>query len=215
MTPLQVNTAARQRYNVVNDSFFADTEIYLMMDQAAQELVAEALLIERVYTTPSVASQQEYALPTNAIAVKRITYDGKKLAPFTFREDDILTIMNQAVTSTGIPSEYATWDGTVYLRPIPAVAALTIKIFAYVQPQPVTVTSTLEIPSQYHMALVNFLIAAMATKDKNYSAASFHYDLWEKDKARIKRLEHKKKRGDSFAVVKNIDIFPQTTLGNW
>jgi hypothetical protein len=214
MTPLEVNTAARQRYNAVGDDFWSDAEIYNLIYQASLELATEGLLIERTFTTSSVASQHEYDWPTNAIAIKRITYDGRKLVPFTFREDDILTNLNQAVTSTGTPSSYAVWNRVFYLRPIPSTSSLTIKVWAYVKPQAVTVSSTLEIPEEWHMPLVNPILSEMSAKNKNYVGAQYYRALWEKDVIRAKRLAKKKVIGDAFQVVKNVDLIPQTDLGN-
>lgn len=213
MTPLEVNTAARRRYNVVNDDFWSDAEIYDIIYQGCLELAAEGLLIERSFSTSSVASQQEYDWPTNAISIKRVTWNGKKLAPFTFREDDVYTVLNQVTTSSGDPSQYAVWNNVFYLRPIPSTVQ-TIKVFAYVEPQVVTVTSTLEIPTEFHMSLVDLIVSEMASKDKNYTGAQWHRSLWEKSVLRAKKLARKKLIGDAFQVVKNVDTLPQTYLGS-
>lgn|SRR3990167_2421180 len=214
MTPLELNTAARQRYNAVGDDFWSDAEIYLSIYQAACEMATEGLILEQTYTTTSVASQQEYSFPTNAISIKRITYNGKKLVPFTFREDDVLTELNAATTSTGVPTSYAIWNNIVYMRPVPSTAALTIKVFANIEPQSVTSTSTLEIPTEFQMSLVNFILSEMSAKNKNYAGAAYYRGLWEKDLIRAKKFARKKFIGDAFQVVKNVDIIPQTDLGN-
>lgn len=213
MTPLEVNTAARQRYNAVGDTFWSDPEIYSLMYQACLELTTRGLIIERVFTSTSVASQQEYDWPTNAISIKRVQYDGRKLMPYTFRDDDVLTFLNQAVTSTGIPTNYAVWNNVFYLRPIPA-SALTIKVWAYCEPQPITVATTLEIPTEFHMALVNFILSEMSAKNKNYAGAQYYQALWQQDLVRAERLARKKSTGDAFKIVKNVDAVFQTTLGN-
>ena len=213
MTPSQINTIARQRYNAVGDTFWSDQEIYDLIYHACMELANEALIIERVFTTTTVASQQEYDYPGYALAIKRVTYNGRKLVPITFREDDVLTVLNQAMTSTGTPTSYAFWNNVFYLRPIPS-SAQTLKVWAYVEPQAIAVTSTLEIPTEYHMALVNYILAEMCSKNKNYQGAEYYLTKWGQDVARIKRTERKKQRGDAFQVVKNVDIIPQTDLGN-
>ena len=214
MTPTQVNTAARLRYNATGDTFWSDAEMYDLMYQGSLQLATKGLLIERTFTTTSVASQQEYAWPSNAIAIKRAQYDGKKLAPFTFREDDVLTALHQGTTTTGVPTSYAFWNDTFYLRPIPATAALTIKVWAYVRPSPVTVSSTLEIPVEWHMDLIYFLLREMDAKNKNYQGASYYGTLWADTVARAERFAMKRKRRDALAVVKNVDVMYQTTLGN-
>lgn len=214
MSPLDINTAARQRYNAVGDTFWSDEEIYNLIYQACLELANEAFLIERTFTTSSVASQQAYDFPTNAIGVKRVTYNGKKLMPMTFREDDVTTILNQDIANTGVPSAYVMWNQALYLRPVPATSSLTIKVFAYVQPQEVSSNTDLEIPVEYQMSLVNYILAEMCAKNKNYQGAGYYRQLWDKDVLRAKRLGRKKNIGDAFNFVKNVDIIPQSDLGS-
>ena len=213
ITPQQVNTAARQRYNAVGDDFWSDEEIYNTIFQACLEFCS-ACPLEATYSTTSVANQQEYDYPTNVVAIKRITYDGRKLVPYTFREDDVSTILNQATTSTGTPDSYATWNNIIYLRPIPSTAGLTIKIFGYIEPQPVTSGSTLEIPVRYQMSLINPVLAEMAAKNKNYEGFERYRSLWEKDLMRAKKDYRLGKVGDAFQVVKNVDILAQSFMGN-
>ncbi len=214
MTPLEVNTAARRRYNATGDDFWSDAEIYDIMWQACNELATECLLIENVYTTTSVASQQQYDWPTNAIAIKRITYNGRKLVPITFREDDVLTVLNQNVTTTGTPTSYAVWDNVLYLRALPANTGDTIEVWTYNKPQVISSTSTLEIPSELHMSLVDYILGEMSAKNKNYKGAQYYANRWNGVIARAKKMVRKKLIGDGFQFVKNVDILPQTDLGN-
>lgn len=213
MTPLDINTAARQRYNAVSDDFWSDAEIYNIIYQGCCEMATEGLIIEQTYSTTSVAGQQEYSFPTNALNIKRITYDGRKLDYITFREDDILTFLNQAVTTTGTPTSYMIWNNIIYLRAIPD-SALVIKIWANIEPQSVTSSSTLELATELQMCLVNLLLSEMSAKNKNYVGAKYYRDLWDADIKRAKRLNRKRKIGDAFQVVKNVDVIPQSDLGN-
>lgn len=214
MTPLDINTAARQRYNAVGDDFWSDSEIYSMIYQACCEMATEGFIIEQTYSTVSVASQQQYTFPTNALNIKRITFDGKKLDYITFREDDVITALNQTIGDTGTPTYYASWNNILYLRPVPTTAGLTIKIWANIEPQSVTAASTLELPTELQMAVVNFILSEMSAKNKNYQGAQYYRVLWEKDLARAKRLNRRRKIGDAFQVVKNVDVMIQSDLGN-
>ncbi len=214
MTPLEINTAARQRYNAVSDDFWSDAEMYTTMYQGCCEMATEGLIIEQTYTNTSVANQQEYSFPTNALNIKRMTYNGRKLACITFIEDDILTVLNQATTTTGVPTSYAIWNNIVYLRPIPSTSSLTIKVWANIEPQSISSSSTLEIPTEFQVCLVNLLLSEMSAKNKNYQGASYYRALWEKDIMRMKKFARKRKIGDAFQFVKSVDIVPQTDLGN-
>lgn len=213
MSPDDINTAARQRYNAVGDDFWSNQEVFYMIYQACCEMATEGLIIEQTYSTVSVANQQQYSFPTNAMNIKRITYDGRKLDCITFREDDVLTVLNQATVATGVPSCYMIWNDIIYLRPIPSTAALTIKIWSNIQPQLVASGTTIEIPDVFEMSIVNFILSEMSAKNKNYAGSAYYRNLWEKDLINIRKFARKRKIGDAFQIVKNVDIIPQSDLG--
>lgn len=212
MTLTELITMARQRHNSVGDDFWSDEEIRGLIFSACIEMAREAFVIEGVYSTTTVASQQQYTYPTSTIAIKRVTYDGIKLQPITFREDDQITGNNAATTSTGTPQYYAVWNDTIYLRPTPAAAA-TLEIFSYNEPQAITSVSTLEIPTQYHIDIVDYLLSAMSAKEKNFEGATYWRDQWDKRLAKIKAHERKRLRRDSFTNVNDIDSMSESFIG--
>ena len=212
MTPTEIETAARNKYNAIGDSFFSQEEVLDLMLQACNELARDCFMIQATYTTSTVASQQEYSYPTNTIAIKRITYDGKKLKQITFREDDSITGLNQSTTATGTPQYYFVWNETISLRPIPSSVA-TLKIYSFNEHSAITTSSTLEIPSQFHMDIVDFIVSEMAAKDSNFTAAKYYSDRWEKKKLDAKRWVRKQFRGDSFSVVQDEDQMIEGYLG--
>lgn len=213
MTPAQIEAAARNKYNSTGDTFYSSTEIVDYIYQAQLELAQICPIIEATYSTTSVAGQQEYTYPTNMSIPKRVTFDGRKLQPFTFRDDDTMTGLNSASTSTGIPEEYAIWNRTLYLRPIPATDGLTIEILSINEPQPMTVASQLEVPSLFHMDIVDFVVAQMAYKDENYAAGDRIMKKWESAKMRAKAWCQRRKRGDSFATVQTEEQHASTQFG--
>lgn len=212
MTPDQVIEYARQQYNAVSDSFFVPTEMYRLLWSAQMELAREAWVIERVYTTTTTASQQEYSYPTQTLAIKRITCDGIKLVQTTFREDDSLTLSNQTTTATGKPQYFCIWNETIYLRPVPD-STYTLKIWSYNEPQEVSATSTLEVPTRYHLDLADYLLWRMASKDQNERAAERWRKNWEQRVLKAKGDRRRELRGDSFACVQDVDILPITVIG--
>lgn len=212
MTITQLLTSARRRYNSVNDSFFADEELINILYDACLDFARTTLCIERVYTTSTVASQQEYDYPTSTIAIKRIQYDGKKLQPINMRQDDSITALNQSTTATGDPQYYYIYNETIYLRPIPAGVG-TLKIWTYNEAQELTVSSTLEIPTQFHLDLVDYMASEMAAKDLNFTTAKYYLEKWERRKAEAKKWTQKKKRTDGFGSVMDEEISIETYLG--
>jgi hypothetical protein len=206
VTPDELNTYARQQYNAANDSFFADSELYKHQWFAQQVLAKEAKLIESTYTTPTVASQQEYTWPDAVIAIKRITWNGKALDRITFREDDILTGRNASTSATGEPRGYALFDRVIYLRPVPA-SVYTLKLFTFDQPQEVSSTSVIDVPEEFHLDLVNYLLWQMAAKDQNFEAARYYREQWTAAVERAKRWSRKRLTADGFNVVRDDEAF--------
>ncbi len=212
MTPAELNTYVRQRYNASNDGFFADTELYSYMYDAAMQLARESLCIRNIYTSSTVIDQREYAKPARSISIKRISYEGAKLFKINDRIDDALTLNNQDTTQTGTPLYYWEWSSTVDLRPVPDAVG-DLKIYSYDQPDVVSATSTFDVPSRYHLDMANFVLSMMAMKDKNFTAADHYSQVWLQNKKDAKRQEVKFTKGDSFGAVLDELSIPVTTVG--
>ena len=212
MTPSELSEYARQQYNSLNDDFFTDAELYRHIWAAQAELARKALVIERTYTASSVASQAEYEYPTNTIAIKRVTYNSSKLMPISFREYDSL-VQNTTTVPTGTPQYYFVWQETMTLYPTPDTSSYTIKVWSYNEPQEVSVTSTLEVPSLWHLPMADYLCWKKATKDKNLAAAQLYKDNWDQAIIDAKAWQRKRLRGDSFSSVTDLDVVPITVVG--
>lgn len=213
MTITDLITQTRAQYNATADTFFADSEIIHYYYEACAILAREGLLIEAVSSsTSTVIGTQAYSVPTNAIILKRVTYNGQKLQPIDFRQDDALTYLNQNNTAQGTPVYYAIWNRQVYLRPIPD-AVQTLAFYTYNQPAALTIASTLEIPEQFHMSLILYALSRMYFKDKDVSTGNNYQALWDKQVLEAKKWAKKMKRGDSFTAVKDDEGSFETILG--
>lgn len=207
-TPVQLIDKCRQRYNAVGDTFYSDDELYQLAYEGCQELAREAACIERVFTTPSVVGQQAYAYPTQTIGIKRVTYDGKRLDRITFRQDDMLTYLDSATTDQGEPDKYFIWNNTLYLRPLPDTADLNIQIFAYNEPQEITAVSTFEIPNMWISSLIDYVVANMSAKEKNWDANGYHQKRWDMTILKAKQWARKAKTRDTYnCVIDEIDLY--------
>jgi hypothetical protein len=212
MTPLEVITAARQFHNAVGDDFWSDAELYNHLYFAIQRLCREGLVIQNRYTTTSVADQQEYSRPTRASQIKRVEYDSRKLMPLDFRLLDSVNLDTTDVP-TGTPQYFVEFDDVLILHPIPSTAGLTIKIYTYDYPAFPTATGTLEVPVQYHDALVFGVRALMSPKELGHPNTGFYNDEWEKAVRDVMRMEKRRKRGDKFRRVVLEEEVPNTEVG--
>jgi hypothetical protein len=213
LTPTQLETIIRQRTNTVGDTFWSTDEMLKLFWMAHLEMAREAMCIERTYTTTSVASQQEYDYPTQTIAIKRVTYDGEKLQPITMSEDDALTLSDSTTTALGTPKFYFVWNETIYLRPVPDTAGLTIKIYSYNEPQEILTTSAFEIPCQFVPDTQYYVMAAMATKENDVQRANYYQAMWDKAVFRCKAWTRRRLRGDRFHAVQDEETLPLSLLG--
>lgn len=212
MTPTDINSAARDIYNATGDSYFNDTQMYNWQWQACHELAKKAWLIERVYTASTVAGTQDYSYPTNTIAIKRITVNGRKIKNITHRYDDAITLSNATVTTQGWPIYYTDFNYTISMRPIPD-GVYTMKIYSYNDAQTIGATSAIEVPTLFHFDIVDYLLFRMFGKDKDTTNMNAHYTLWIQHVKDAVAYKNKKKRSDSFATVQSEDVLPVTIVG--
>lgn len=213
MTPTQIIEGARNKYNATSDNFYSDQELLGVIYQACLELAIETECIERTYETTTVIDQQEYNYPTNIISIKRITYNGRKLEPVTFREDDRLTLYNQATTQSGTPQYYTIFNETIALRPIPDDVQ-ELKVWGTSEPQIIdSIQAPLEIPSRFHYGITDFVSAYLAEKDQNFSFATNLLQRWADFKVKAKQDFRRSKRGDSFSHVQSEEALSTSILG--
>jgi hypothetical protein len=213
MTLTEIETNARNRYNASGDTNWSSDEIIQIIYQATLELTRDCgLLIEKRFRSTSVIGTGEYALPDSAVAIKRITYDGRKLKEITMREDDAITIQNQLTSDTGTPAYYYIWDRVFHLRAIPD-ALKTIEIHALCSEESLTSGSVLSTPELFHGSLITYVIKEMAAKDLNWTMYDRYMQMWEAEKTKILAHIRRAKRADAFQVVKSEDDLPIVTLG--
>lgn len=211
MTSAQIEASARNKYNSTSDTFYTQNEILDYIYQAQLELSQVCPIIEATSTTSTVIAQQAYAFPAYAQAVKRVEYDGRKLQKYTFRDQDAVDGLGQS-TISGIPEMYAEWNGYLYLTPVPAAAA-TLTFFTIQEPAPMTTVSPLEIPTIFHMDIVDFVTQQMADKDENSRAAKRYEDKWGKATLRAIAWCRKRKRHDAMANVQSEEQHAVTQFG--
>lgn len=212
MTPTEIETAARNAYNALGDTFWSQSEILVLMYMGMTDLSQAGLNMERSYLTSTVVGQREYDFPTNAISIKRIEYNGQRLVPISLTEDDMLTLYNTDTTNQGTPQYYSIWNNVIMLRDIPDTIG-NLKVYAYIQPSVPTVLSTLDLDELWHPALVEFVTKEMVLKDGNFKAYEIYDQRWQAWKVRALAWQAQKKRTDSFARVKNEDEYGRNVIG--
>jgi hypothetical protein len=211
MTPADLETYTRQRYNAVGDTFFPSAEIMNFFYQGQIELAVETKCIQSTYTTTSVDGQRAYDFPSYTIGIKRIEYDGARIRPSDFIEDDVLTGNSPDTTSEGVPEFYQIWGSQIYLRPVPNASSETIKVYSYDMPAVPTSNGALSVPSYAHIYLADYALYCMTMQDKNFALADRFLQKWENDKEQVKKIERSRMVDDSFRVVKDENALCDTS----
>lgn len=217
MTSQEIIDAARNAYSAVADTFFTDAELFDLLYKYCNELATENDIIESTSsTTTTVSGTRTYAFPTRLIKPVRVFWNGTPLMKTDFRGDDQITGSDEDTTSTGSTTHYFFWDKTFYLRPIPN-AAYTLKVFGFYEHIRVTASTSISIPSEFHMLLVDPIVSNMHGKDSNGSLARYYMDMWANpmtgSKKKIREYLRKRKRGDSNPRVKLEEETATTILG--
>lgn len=207
MTPTQIENQARQMYNAVGDSFFPQDMILNIIYQAQLEMGVEVDFIEETFSTTSVAAQREYTYPDNTVSIKRIEYAGVKLNKVELKDDP----KTSTTEASGTPDSYAIWNDVVILFPTPDTTGDAIKMFTHQRASAVTTTSVLNIPAQYHMAIVDLILSVFFAKDKDRQMSIFHRNIWNEAVRKAKMETARRKRTDRFAQVRDSDYEPDFT----
>lgn len=197
--------SCRNKYNSMGSKFWDVGELYQLIYEACLRMAIETKCIERTFETVTAPNVQEYDLPEYAIGVKRVTWNGKKLDKISFDDDDLLTGFFETTASTGNPQQYLEWQEKIRLRPIPA-GEQPLLIYTYNEPQPITTGSILEIPTRYHVYLLDYVLSCMVFKDEKFDIANKFLDRFELNLLKIESNIKQLKRAGANGVVKSEEV---------
>lgn len=211
MTPVEVETAARNAYNAVGSRFWSEAEIFILIYMAQLELCKKALILERTYTTQTIIGTQEYNFPTYAYAIKKASWYGVPLRKIDLREDDMITANNTASLTQGDPRYYTIYGRNVGLRNTPS-SVQPLKIWTYDLPQPVSTLLPLDVPDLYHPDLVYYVLSVMFLKDEKYETAAEYRKLWVDTVKSARGDVQRFKRADTLGYVKDEEQLLDATV---
>ena len=156
-------TRSRTRINETSTTFHTDANLIAYADEGQKYVVRETKSLEGSSTTTVASGTQTYALPSDCIVIRRITFDGIKLFPIDFIELDEAGL--DETDSTGTPSNYYIWNDTLCLYPIPGGSG-TLKIYYYKAPATISLsTASLETKVVYDDAIICYMTYLALIKD--------------------------------------------------
>lgn len=204
MTPAQV--IDRVRYNTktsATDGTAADTDLLPILNDYVYRF--ETILIglnddkygkKATTALNTQANQEAYAMPSDLVKLKRveITYDGTNWRKVDMNDDS--EVQEHALDATTINQRYTQnapkgdmFGDSIYLRPIPTSAqAAGLRIWYIARPSLLsTMSSTIQIPDEYHGYLVYGVTAEVATRQGNDSLAAAMFQKWEDGRVKAEK----------------------------
>ena len=153
-----IATRVKRQFGDEYGAQITSDDILRWINDAMRDIALRNNLLQVKAVSATVASQQDYALPTDLLTLHSVRYGTDKLQSLTLQEAD--AFMDTASVNTGRPAYFSQWGTTLSLYPIPQDAATSLNIYYTRQPHVVTTNAdTPEIPSAYHLRLVDYCLA--------------------------------------------------------
>jgi hypothetical protein len=201
MTLAQIIDHCQLSYNsATGDDFFPIAWYVTAIWKAESELAIQGWVIERTFTTTSVDGTRSLAFPSNCLAVREVKYDNTWLKKVTLKDDTKTSLAEPE----GDPTSYAIWNNTVYMFPTPNTNGDTITLRCYMAPdQLVLMTDPLNVPDEYQIQLVDYVLAQMAIKDQNIALGQLYLQKWEQTVERARQQRKRRMVADQNFVVRD------------
>ena len=154
-------TRCRRRLNETATTFHSDEDLIDYADEAQRYIAMETRPLETTGTDTIDSTQtnpEQYSLPTDFLAMRRITLDGHDLFKTYFAEIREAEIRES--DQTGDPEMYYEWNDVIYLLPIPGNGndGETLKYWYWKKPTILTATTdTLEIGSEWDDVVIPYM----------------------------------------------------------
>jgi len=156
-------TRCRDRINESSTTFYSDEFLIRAADEAQAYIVRESDSVEGTSTTTIDSSQtnpEQYSLPNDFLAIKRLTLDGYDLHQIYF--GDIREAEIDETDESGDPESFWIWDGVIHLFPIPGDGndGETLKIYYLLKATTgllTATTSTLSLSNEYDDIVVAYM----------------------------------------------------------
>lgn len=141
---------------------FRDENVIAWINDAMREIASDNQLLQKSATQVATVGQNKYPIPTDILKFHSVLYNGSDLRLIDFetaKQEGYLR------SSEGTPQVGWVWAGNLTLFPAPDAAQPLELIYTR---QPVEVAAEAdepEIPSMYHMRLVDYCLAQVAQQD--------------------------------------------------
>jgi hypothetical protein len=138
LSQLRAHTRRKLAEQTASTSFWSDTDLDDFINRAYEQVISEAELLQCDSTATSVAGQQQYSVPSDALRILRIYFQGRDgpLEPKTLSEMDLgdPAWPTKVCAAGEVPTTYVVRSNLFHLVPAPAEAGKTITVWAIQAP---------------------------------------------------------------------------------
>lgn len=178
-TQADVLEQIRDRLDEATSTYWTDAELYRFINEGAREVCRRGEVLQKRDTIASIASTQEYTMPTDVLRVYRVEYEdaSSNVVPLEYRDFnsmDSIWWTRQKTTTGSKPYWYTMWGYPpalkIILYPAPTTGSETIRVFYYGLPTALAddgtdVAETVEVPQGWEDLVVLFAEFTAMRKD--------------------------------------------------
>lgn len=184
-------------------ALITDADITRWVNFGQIDLVRKTDVLQEHAETDAVASDGSYTVPDDYVKLRRVTYDGQKLARTNLEELDNLHPNRDKTNPTGTPTHYYVWGRKLWVYPAPANLGVGLLDIYYV-PRPAELINDSDIPEvpvTMHEDLVRYCLARAKEKDEETQDAQNIMADYE-NRVMLSRDESQNEEIDSYPAVR-------------
>lgn len=166
-----VATRVKRQFGDEAGAQITDADVIRWCNDAQTEIATQNKLLQTIATSTTVVNTQDYASPTDMLALRGVRYDKLRLTMLSM--DDIDNVVQDRTEAKGTPQYYWFFGENISLWPTPDEAK-TLTVYYTQKPTALTATTdAISLPPQFDNRVVEYCIAQAAELDDNLE----HYQL--------------------------------------
>lgn len=177
-----------------------DADVIRWINAAQREAVMHnTSLLQTTSTIDIVQDQDEYSLPSDMLVLRSMRLKLPGMTSFQYIESKNLQEFDKHIAgwdgdawSSNRPFIYTVYNDSVFLFPKPNQASLGgLKVLYSRKPTELTNSSDpLDLPDQYHNAIIKFCLQQANEMDEDYEASTVHAAQFKSDVDRLSFQQH-------------------------
>lgn len=172
MNVSEIKRAVKRQFGDESGAQITDEDIVRWINDAQVDIVRKTELVNEHRESGAVSGDGTYELPSNFMAMARVTFDNRLLPQRLLRDLD-LDSNGVDTVATGTPQSYYVWSNTLFLYPAPSASGSGNLDIWYVS-RPTTMANDTDIPDlpvHMHEDIVRYCLVRAKELDDDYDGA--------------------------------------------